>query len=175
MCIRDSPLPARIVSIVDSYHAMISDRPYRDAMTKEQAIQTLKDGAGIQWDPFLVDIFVAVLASLNDPRSAPLSAPTPMLAAPTSAATSSAVPPTAPPTAPEPVMNARQRLLMHSQGAQQQAAPQIPIQPQPIQEQPPPATPAQVTALDPQRYDDIPEDEFDEPEQYLPDLSLIHI
>ncbi|RTL42511.1 MAG: diguanylate cyclase [Candidatus Melainabacteria bacterium] len=71
------PLPARIVSIVDSYHAMISDRPYRPAMTREQAIQTLKNGAGLQWDPFLVDIFVAVLASLNDPRSAPLSAPTP--------------------------------------------------------------------------------------------------
>ncbi|HEY9731388.1 MAG TPA: diguanylate cyclase [Drouetiella sp.] len=72
------PLPARIVSIVDSYHAMISDRPYRKAMSRDEAIQTLRRGAGQQWDPFLVDIFVAVLASLNDPRSAPLSAPTPV-------------------------------------------------------------------------------------------------
>ncbi len=166
------PLPARIVAIVDSYHAMISDRPYRDAMTREQAIQTLKDGAGIQWDPFLVDIFVAVLASLNDPRSAPLAAPMPMLAsAATSVATSSAVPPPTPPASPEPVMNARQRLLMHSQGAQQQAASQNPIQQQPAQEPPPPAMLAENRALDSARYDDIPEDEFDEPEQYLPDQA----
>ncbi|MBS1992787.1 MAG: diguanylate cyclase [Cyanobacteria bacterium SZAS LIN-3] len=61
------PLPARIVSIVDSYHAMISDRPYRTALTPTQAIQALKDGAGKQWDPFLVDIFIAVLANLRQP------------------------------------------------------------------------------------------------------------
>ena len=61
------PLPARIVSIVDSYHAMISDRPYRTALTHEKAIQALKDGAGKQWDPFLVDIFIAVLNNLRQP------------------------------------------------------------------------------------------------------------
>lgn len=61
------PLPARIVSIVDSYHAMISDRPYRTALTPTQAIQALKEGAGKQWDPFLVDIFIAVLANLRQP------------------------------------------------------------------------------------------------------------
>jgi diguanylate cyclase (GGDEF)-like protein/putative nucleotidyltransferase with HDIG domain len=63
------PLPARIVSIVDSYHAMISDRPYRSALTQEQAEQALRDGAGKQWDPFLVDIFVAVLANLRQPAT----------------------------------------------------------------------------------------------------------
>jgi len=56
------PLPASIVSIVDGYHAMISDRPYRPAMTREDAIRNLRVGAGKQWDPFLVDIFIAVLA-----------------------------------------------------------------------------------------------------------------
>jgi diguanylate cyclase (GGDEF)-like protein/putative nucleotidyltransferase with HDIG domain len=61
------PLPARIVSIVDSYHAMISDRPYRTALSHEQAVQALKDGAGKQWDPFLVDIFIAVLTNLRQP------------------------------------------------------------------------------------------------------------
>jgi putative nucleotidyltransferase with HDIG domain len=59
------PLPARILSIVDSYHAMISDRPYRAAMTPEEAVQTLKKGAGLQWDPFLVDIFITVLNNLK--------------------------------------------------------------------------------------------------------------
>jgi diguanylate cyclase (GGDEF)-like protein/putative nucleotidyltransferase with HDIG domain len=59
------PLAARIVSIVDSYHAMISDRPYRKAMSTQQAMETLKAGAGLQWDPFLIDIFLAVLGSLQ--------------------------------------------------------------------------------------------------------------
>jgi diguanylate cyclase (GGDEF)-like protein/putative nucleotidyltransferase with HDIG domain len=61
----DIPLSARIVSIVDSYHAMISDRPYRPAMTPDQAMDVLRGGAGSQWDPFLVDIFLAVLNSLK--------------------------------------------------------------------------------------------------------------
>jgi diguanylate cyclase (GGDEF)-like protein/putative nucleotidyltransferase with HDIG domain len=67
------PLPARILSIVDSYHAMISDRPYRPAMTADQAVQALKAGAGTQWDPFLVDIFLTVLNNLKqnqDPTNA---------------------------------------------------------------------------------------------------------
>lgn len=59
------PLAARIVSIVDSYHAMISDRPYRPAMSNDQAMEVLRAGAGSQWDPFLVDIFLAVLNSLK--------------------------------------------------------------------------------------------------------------
>jgi putative nucleotidyltransferase with HDIG domain len=61
------PLPARIVSIVDSYHAMISERPYRKALTQDEALRALKEGAGRQWDPFLVDIFVAVINSLSSP------------------------------------------------------------------------------------------------------------
>ncbi len=60
------PLPARIISLVDSYHAMISDRPYRKAMTEAEAIDVLKTGAGSQWDPFLVDIFITVLANSAD-------------------------------------------------------------------------------------------------------------
>jgi putative nucleotidyltransferase with HDIG domain len=63
------PLPARIVAIVDSYHAMISDRPYRTALSQEEAIKALRDGAGKQWDPFLVDIFIAVLNSLSSGAS----------------------------------------------------------------------------------------------------------
>ena len=65
------PLAARIVSIVDSYHAMISDRPYRKALSPEEAIFALKHGAGRQWDPFLVDIFIAVLGSLKNTAQQP--------------------------------------------------------------------------------------------------------
>ncbi len=59
------PLAARIVAIVDAYHAMISDRPYRAAMTQEKAKRVLKASANTQFDPFLVDIFLAVLAELE--------------------------------------------------------------------------------------------------------------
>ncbi len=59
------PLPARIVAIVDSYHAMISDRPWRAAMTEPQARKALQRGAGTQWDPFLVDMFLAMLSNLD--------------------------------------------------------------------------------------------------------------
>ena len=59
------PLAARIVAIVDAYHAMISDRPYRVAMTGDKAKRVLKSQAGSQFDPFLVDIFIAVLSEIE--------------------------------------------------------------------------------------------------------------
>lgn len=59
------PLAARIVAIVEAYHAMISDRPYRPAMSTEKAKRVLKSQAGSQFDPFLVDIFLAVLVELE--------------------------------------------------------------------------------------------------------------
>ena len=59
------PLPARIVSIVDAYHAMICDRPWRKAMSKEEAKKTLQSGAGTQWDPFLVNVFIAMIDNLD--------------------------------------------------------------------------------------------------------------
>jgi diguanylate cyclase (GGDEF)-like protein/putative nucleotidyltransferase with HDIG domain len=63
------PLSARIIAIVDAYHAMISDRPYRPAMAKEKAKRVLRNGAGTQFDPFLVDIFIACLSELEeDPK-----------------------------------------------------------------------------------------------------------
>jgi diguanylate cyclase (GGDEF)-like protein/putative nucleotidyltransferase with HDIG domain len=60
------PLSARIISIVDAYHAMISERPYRPAMAKEKAKRVLRNGAGTQFDPFLVDIFLACLAEAEE-------------------------------------------------------------------------------------------------------------
>jgi len=50
---------------------MISDRPYRKALSPEEAIFALKHGAGRQWDPFLVDIFIAVLGSLKNTAQQP--------------------------------------------------------------------------------------------------------
>ncbi len=58
------PVLARILSIIDSYDAMISDRPYRKAMKKEIAIEEIKNCAGKQYDPRLVHIFLEIADSI---------------------------------------------------------------------------------------------------------------
>ena len=55
------PLGARIISVIDSYDAMTSDRPYRKAMSQEKAVSELKKGAEIQFDPKVVNIFIDIL------------------------------------------------------------------------------------------------------------------
>lgn len=59
------PLAARIVSVADTYHALISDRPYRKGMSVEKACEILKMGAGIQWDADLVRQFIQIAPSLG--------------------------------------------------------------------------------------------------------------
>ncbi|MHC4451336.1 MAG: HD domain-containing phosphohydrolase [Planctomycetota bacterium] len=51
------PRAAALLSIVDSYDAMTSNRPYRDGLPKERALGILGEGAGSQWDPDLVEKF----------------------------------------------------------------------------------------------------------------------
>ncbi len=58
------PLAARIVAIADTYHALISDRPYRKGMSVEKACSILEEGAGIQWDKELVRQFISIAPSL---------------------------------------------------------------------------------------------------------------
>lgn len=53
------PLTASIVSVVDAWDAMVSDRPYRDGMPLERAEGILRDGAGAQWLPSAVDSVLA--------------------------------------------------------------------------------------------------------------------
>lgn len=56
------PEECRLLAIVDAYDAMTNDRPYRQAMTSELAVQELRRCAGIQFDPVLVTKFIEVLA-----------------------------------------------------------------------------------------------------------------
>ncbi len=60
----DIPLAARIVSVADAYHALVSDRPYRKGMSIEKACEILKEGAGTQWDKELVRTFISIAPSL---------------------------------------------------------------------------------------------------------------
>lgn len=56
------PVLARIVAVSDSFHAMISTRPYRNAATVEDALDELRSGRGSQWDGAAVDAMVALVA-----------------------------------------------------------------------------------------------------------------
>ena len=57
------PLGARILAVADSFDAMTSDRPYREGMPVELAIAILHEGAGVQWDPKVVEAFTAIVAT----------------------------------------------------------------------------------------------------------------
>ncbi len=50
------PFLARVVSVVDAFDAMSSDRPYRKALPPDETICRLHEGAGSRWDPDLVDV-----------------------------------------------------------------------------------------------------------------------
>lgn len=55
------PIEARIMSLADVYDALISERVYKKAMPKEQAIEVIRDGRGTQFDPVLTDLFLDYL------------------------------------------------------------------------------------------------------------------
>ncbi|MDF3000463.1 MAG: diguanylate cyclase proteinuncharacterized domain HDIG-containing protein [Bacillota bacterium] len=52
------PLLSRIVSVVDAYDAMTENRPYRTAMSEEEASAEIRRNSGIQFDPRIVRVFL---------------------------------------------------------------------------------------------------------------------
>jgi putative nucleotidyltransferase with HDIG domain len=67
------PLAARVISVCDAFHAMTSDRSYREAMTRERALAELRANAGSQFDPAVVEVVVGVVASWEpEPLPSPL-------------------------------------------------------------------------------------------------------
>jgi putative nucleotidyltransferase with HDIG domain len=54
----DIPLGARILSVVDCFDALTSDRPYRPRLTTEEAFEILRERRGTMYDPLVVDTFI---------------------------------------------------------------------------------------------------------------------
>ncbi len=59
----DIPIESRITAVCDAYDAMTSDRPYRRAMSAEEAVGELRRGTGSQFDPRVVEALVVGIAA----------------------------------------------------------------------------------------------------------------
>lgn len=70
------PLAARIFAVVDVWDALTSERPYRPAWTKENAIEHIKAASGTHFDPRVVEAFLSVVEDTGErvERSDPLKA-----------------------------------------------------------------------------------------------------
>jgi diguanylate cyclase (GGDEF)-like protein len=54
----DIPIESRVILVCDAYHAMTTDRPYRKRLSPIEARRRLEDGAGSQFDPDVVEVFL---------------------------------------------------------------------------------------------------------------------
>jgi putative two-component system response regulator len=52
------PIEGRIVAVADVFDALLSDRPYRPAMSLEEAVEVIREGRGTQFDPEVVDVLL---------------------------------------------------------------------------------------------------------------------
>jgi hypothetical protein len=62
---QDIPVGARILSVVDCYDALTSDRPYRPRFSRQHAEQVLRDRIGVWYDPWVVEAFLGILDQLE--------------------------------------------------------------------------------------------------------------
>lgn len=60
---KEIPIYARILSVAEAFQAMTSSRPYRERLTLDQAIKELRDNAGTQFDPDVVEAFIKTVIS----------------------------------------------------------------------------------------------------------------
>jgi len=57
----DIPKLARVIALADAYDAMTSERPYRRALSKEEALLEIEKSSGTHFDPFLAPVFIEMI------------------------------------------------------------------------------------------------------------------
>jgi len=55
------PLGSRIIAVSDAFTALTSDRPYRKALTNQEALEVMEKESGIKWDPVIIDALTEIL------------------------------------------------------------------------------------------------------------------
>lgn len=65
---------AGLLSMADAYVAMTSRRPYREALARADALAVIEAGAGAQWHPDLVKLFLGIAGGVAEPEAQPLEA-----------------------------------------------------------------------------------------------------
>ena len=65
------PLESRIILICDAFHAMTTDRPYRKRLSVEEACRRLREAVGTQFDPAVVEVFLALRGEVWAPPATP--------------------------------------------------------------------------------------------------------
>ena len=93
------PIGARILSVVDCYDALTSDRPYRRALDRDAAVAVLLERRGTMYDPMIVDTFIRILPEIAETALPPQRNE----AALAQISQSSSVPQTMPSAAPLPL------------------------------------------------------------------------
>jgi response regulator RpfG family c-di-GMP phosphodiesterase len=64
----DIPRCSRIIAVCDTFDAMVTDRPYRDALSKDQALAEIRRCKGTQFDPDLADCFLKMVGNESKGR-----------------------------------------------------------------------------------------------------------
>jgi putative two-component system response regulator len=59
------PLPARIIAVADAYDALTTDRPYRSAKSKQEAVIEITKFSGTHFDPHVVEVFLKIVPDFN--------------------------------------------------------------------------------------------------------------
>ena len=55
------PLGSRIIAVADAYCALTTERAYRKAFSKEEALKIIKEEAGVKWDPMLIEVLEKII------------------------------------------------------------------------------------------------------------------
>jgi HD-GYP domain-containing protein (c-di-GMP phosphodiesterase class II) len=63
-------MESRIILVCDAFHAMTTDRPYRKRLPVEEACKRLREAVGTQFDPIVVDVFLALQGEVWTPPAA---------------------------------------------------------------------------------------------------------